>query len=72
MKRRAWLDHFGSLRATLATMGLVGAVLVARIVTDELWGIALALGFGAMAANLVIALVTHRCWRWSRWQVSVG
>ena len=59
MTRPAWLAHFGSLRATLATMGLVAAVLVARIVTDELWGWALAIGFVAMAANLVVALVVH-------------
>lgn len=54
-----WLAHVGSLRAALVTMGLVAGVLVARVVTEVLWGTALAVALGAMAVSLVAALGVH-------------
>lgn len=51
---RRWTAHLGSLRTTLALFALLGVVIFAR---PDRWGLGLALG--ALALNLLAALVVH-------------
>lgn len=59
MKPHALIAHLGSLRTTLACMGLLALVILAGTVTERAAGALLALGFGLLALNLVAALVAH-------------
>lgn len=54
MKRRALVAHFGSLRSTLALLGLLAAVVLLRPSYAPL-----ALGIGLLAVNLCAALFVH-------------
>jgi len=54
----AFLAHFGSLRSTLACLGLLGAVVLLR---PALWPLSLVIG--ALAINLLAALVVHPAFR---------
>ena len=54
-----WITHFGSLRATLALMGLLAAVVLAGAVQRTLFGAALAVVFTLLALQLLAGLVVH-------------
>lgn len=61
--QRRTLAHFGSLRTTLACMGLLAVVVAAGLVGDGVFASALATALGLLALNLVAALVLHPAFR---------
>ena len=66
MKQRtphAVLAHFGSLRSTLAGMGLLAAAVLAGQVEGLPGGVLLVLAIGLLALNLLAALVVHPAFR---------
>ena len=63
MTPRSLITHFGSLRATLAGLGLFAAVLLARLVSGSLSTAALAGVMGLLSVNLLVALWAHPAFR---------
>jgi ResB-like family len=59
----AVLAHFGSLRSTLAGMGLLAAAVLAGQIEGLPSGAALSLAIGLLALNLLAALVVHPAFR---------
>lgn len=57
------LEHFGSLRTTLALMGLLAAVVLAGAVQGTLFGGAMLLAFGLLALQLLLGLWRHAALR---------
>lgn len=53
------MAHAGSLRTTLVAMGALALAVLAGTFTERGSGLALGLGFGVLAVNLVAALVVH-------------
>lgn len=62
-KLRRLVDHFGSLRTTLALMGLLAAVVLAGAVDGTLHAAALVAVSAAMALQLIVGLVLHAALR---------
>ena len=60
---RALIAHFGSLRTTLVGMALLGVAVLAGTVSDVPTGVALTLAIGALAFNLMAALIVHPAFR---------
>ena len=58
-----WLDHFGSLRTTLALLGLVGALVLGGTVADRMPLVALAGVAVLLALQLARGLVQHAALR---------
>mgnify|MGYP000854477901 CR=1 FL=1 len=56
---RAWTSHFGSLRHTLALMGLLAAVVLAGAVTGTLYGRLLLAALALLALQLLLGLIQH-------------
>jgi cytochrome c biogenesis protein ResB len=63
MTPRSLLSHFGSLRATLAGLGLFAAVLLARLASGTLSTAALGGVMGLLSVNLLVALWAHPSFR---------
>jgi ResB-like family len=61
--QRRTLAHFGSLRTTLAGMGLLAVAVAAGLVGDGVFVSALTLALGLLALNLMAALVLHPAFR---------
>lgn len=61
--QRRTLAHFGSLRTTLASMGLLAVAVSAGLVGDGVVVSALAISLGLLAVNLLAALVLHPAFR---------
>lgn len=56
---RPWIDHFGSLRNTLALMGLLAAVVLAGALAGTLFGALLVVVLSLLALQLLVGLVMH-------------
>lgn len=63
MRARAWIAHLGSLRSTLALMGLLGLATFAGQLAEVLGAPALTLAMTLLSVNLVAALVVHPAFR---------
>ena len=61
--QRRTLAHFGSLRTTLACMGLLAVVVAAGLAGHGVLVSALAIALGLLALNLLAALVLHPAFR---------
>lgn len=61
--QRRTLAHFGSLRTTLACMGLLAVAVAAGLFGDGVFVSALAIALGLLTLNLVAALVLHPAFR---------
>lgn len=63
MKLRAQVAHVGSLRSTLALMGLLGLAVFAGQVEERVGAPALAAAMGLLSLNLVAAMRVHPAFR---------
>jgi cytochrome c biogenesis protein ResB len=63
MNTRAVVTHIGSLRSTLALLGLLGLAVFAGQLADVLGAPALTVAMGLLSLNLIAALVVHPAFR---------
>lgn len=63
MNMRAVVAHVGSLRSTLALLGLLGLAVFAGQVVEALGALALTVAMALLSLNLVAALVVHPAFR---------
>lgn len=59
MNANRWIAHFGSLRSTLALLGLLALAVAAVLWREALGTPTLVLAMGLLSLNLAAALVVH-------------